>query len=293
MTILLVLLAAIFLVVACVAVGFAVWPVLRARDKTVKARATMAAALGFAIIGIGGGSYVMLGQPQLALRTLQGDNATDPNALIARLARHMVQSPGDARGWTLLGRAYLSMGDPEQATKAFAQGLSVEKNPNSQLLSSYGEALVISADGAVTTQAEKAFQQAVAQDPQNNAAQYYLGLAAKQNGNAQKAETTWQGVVDSMKSDDPFRSYVLDQLAQLKAQSGGNVDISAMVEGLAARLKVEPHDGEGWRRLVRAYSVLGDADKAKAALADGRAALAADPAARDALEAEARDLKLN
>jgi cytochrome c-type biogenesis protein CcmH len=43
--------------------------------------------------------------------------------------------------------------------------------------------------------------------------------------------------------------------------------IRGMVEGLAARLEAEPNDVEGWRRLGRAWLVLGERDKSKAAYA--------------------------
>ena len=43
--------------------------------------------------------------------------------------------------------------------------------------------------------------------------------------------------------------------------------IRSMVERLAERLKNEPDDLEGWRRLVRAYQVLGETNKAKNAQA--------------------------
>ena len=42
--------------------------------------------------------------------------------------------------------------------------------------------------------------------------------------------------------------------------------IRGMVEGLAARLKDNPADVDGWLRLSRAYGVLGDPDKARDAL---------------------------
>ena len=50
-----------------------------------------------------------------------------------------------------------------------------------------------------------------------------------------------------------------------------------MVERLAERLKQDGSDVEGWLRLVRAYMVLGDKDKARAAAGDARRALASDP----------------
>ena len=42
--------------------------------------------------------------------------------------------------------------------------------------------------------------------------------------------------------------------------------IRGMVDRLASRLKQNGDDVEGWLRLVRAYMVMGDRDKAKSAL---------------------------
>ena len=52
--------------------------------------------------------------------------------------------------------------------------------------------------------------------------------------------------------------------------------IQGMVARLAERLKTESNDVEGWLRLVRAYMVLGDRDKARGAATDARRALAGD-----------------
>jgi len=60
--------------------------------------------------------------------------------------------------------------------------------------------------------------------------------------------------------------------------SAGDRDtmIRGMVDRLAARLKQNGDDVEGWLRLVRAYVVMGDLDKAKGALSDARQAVAGD-----------------
>jgi len=52
--------------------------------------------------------------------------------------------------------------------------------------------------------------------------------------------------------------------------------IETMVAGLAEKLKENPKDKAGWRRLVRSYGVLGRADKARAALDEARVALPDD-----------------
>jgi cytochrome c-type biogenesis protein CcmH len=53
--------------------------------------------------------------------------------------------------------------------------------------------------------------------------------------------------------------------------------VQGMVARLAERLKTEGSDVDGWLRLLRSYMVLGDRDKALAAAADARRALASEP----------------
>ena len=46
--------------------------------------------------------------------------------------------------------------------------------------------------------------------------------------------------------------------------------VVGMVEGLAQRLKRDGKDLAGWQRLLKAYTVLGRRDDARAALAEAR-----------------------
>lgn len=66
--------------------------------------------------------------------------------------------------------------------------------------------------------------------------------------------------------------------------------ITQMVDGLAARLAENGKDLEGWKRLARAYKVMGRDSDAVKAIADARRALAEDAAAIQALDALAKDL---
>ncbi len=65
-----------------------------------------------------------------------------------------------------------------------------------------------------------------------------------------------------------------------------------MVDGLSARLQQNGGNLDEWLRLVRAYSVLHEPDKARAALADGRKHLASDAGAAAELDRLARELGL-
>ena len=66
--------------------------------------------------------------------------------------------------------------------------------------------------------------------------------------------------------------------------------IRTMVESLDSRLKNDPNNIEGWKRLVRSYVLLQQPDKAAEALSRGLAAFPADSENGKALIALAREL---
>ncbi|TPP10451.1 c-type cytochrome biogenesis protein CcmI [Rhizobium glycinendophyticum] len=69
--------------------------------------------------------------------------------------------------------------------------------------------------------------------------------------------------------------------------------IRGMVESLDQKLKADPHNFEGWMRLVRSYAMLKDKARAEAALKDGLKAFPADGAEGQQLVAMARELGLD
>jgi cytochrome c-type biogenesis protein CcmH len=71
-----------------------------------------------------------------------------------------------------------------------------------------------------------------------------------------------------------------------------NATIRSMVEGLATRLAQNGGDIDGWLRLVRAYKVLNEGEKARAALGNARRRFADDRQASARLDALARELGL-
>jgi len=151
----------------------------------------------------------------------------------------------------------------------------------------------VDVEGAVTPQAEDAFRRALVIDPHETGSRYYMGMAYAARGQNAAAMAIWESLLADAPPNAPWRGELVDRLASLKAASGGGPDISAMVAGLAARLKTSPNDLQGWQRLIRAYTVLGDDAKAHEALSDARKALSAQKDALTALAAEAKQLKLD
>jgi cytochrome c-type biogenesis protein CcmH len=293
-----ILLIAIFVLIAAVAAGFVVWPILRSGEDSRARRAVLAAAAALLVLGAGGGVYLELGSPTLALRALTGPKPNDLPGLVDILVQRVHQHPNELMAWTLLGRGYMTLNDPGDAVGAFRHAAELappDKQPG--LLSNFGEALVLSHDGQVPKEAEAAFKAALQTDPSLPSARYYLGLAYANRRETEKALNIWQSLLDEAPPSASYRPMLVDRIAALKAGAVANgtakaPNIAAMVARLAARLKAQPNDPAGWQRLIRAYSVLGQKDKARAALASARTALKGNPAALSAIMAEAKSVGL-
>jgi cytochrome c-type biogenesis protein CcmH len=282
--------------VALLAIGFATFGLWKNRPKGF---ALLAGAIALFLLGIGGGTYWMVGQPSLATRAAQGLATHDINGLIPFLIARVRKEPGDLQAWIFLGRAYMTANDAVDGAKAYGRAVTVarlEHAENAELDSAYGEALV-QATGAVNDEAEAAFDAALAKNPKDVAARFFLGQGRAERGDKAGALALWQGLLAETPVSAPLHQTLVDRIALLTAQGGnGNnaaPDPRQMVAGLAARLKADPHDAAGWERLIRAYAVLGQPADAKAALATARKTFANDRDAMAALESEASELKLN
>jgi cytochrome c-type biogenesis protein CcmH len=273
--------------------AFAAWPVLRRRNQPAGARSLLAGAVALMVTGIGGGVYLMLGHPELAARSIGGGSASDVSSLVAPLVQKVRQSPGDPRGWAFLGRAYLSLNDPADAAAALRRGIAVAPpGARAQLYSAFGEAETLASGGNIPPDAEAAFSLALAANPKDNAARFYLGQLYASRNDGARALALWQSLLADSPPNAPWRAALVDRMAMLTGRGGAAPDIGLMVQSLAARLQLHSDDPEGWQRLIRSYAVLGDKEKAATALAEARRALKENPAALAQLAREADELKL-
>jgi cytochrome c-type biogenesis protein CcmH len=289
-----ILLALLFLALSFMAAAFAVIPALRPGAPGTKPSRLRGAFAAMAVLIVGLGLYGALGQPALALRALQ--NQPDPanyEEMVATLAQRIRERPNDVQGWTILGRGYLTLGEGEQAVRAFRRALQLAEaqgGATSTLLVDYALASAL-AEGGVSDEVESLLARALALDPANTEARYYLGLAHADRGEAAEALALWEQLLTDAPANAPWREALPAQIAALRGEapgaSPGAPDISAMVDGLAARLAQSPDDLEGWVMLVRAYAVLGQADNARSALSSARTFFADDAQALAMLSAQA------
>ena len=259
------------------------------------------AVLALVLLPLGAaGLYLEFGSPSLpdqplAPRLVAARGTQSVDSLIAQVETHLERNPEDGRGWEVIAPIYLRLGRLDDAVKARRNALRLNDR-TSEREAALGEALVLAANGVVTAEAKAAFEKAVALDAGHAQARYFLGLAAEQDGDRSQAAATWRALIETAAPDAPWLEFVRRALARVEgaAAPGGpteeqiaatsdlsaeqrNVMIRGMVERLAERLNRDSSDVEGWLRLVRSYIVLGERDKALAAVLDARRALAGDP----------------
>lgn len=240
--------------------------------------------------------YLLLGSPQLPDQPLEARLANPGNnmaLLVAKAERHLAQNPKDGAGWDLLAPIYfrsMRLADAELAYRNAIRFLGASP----ERLSGLGETLVAGTDGIVTEDARLAFEESVRLEPGNPRARFYVALGLEQSGRRDEARAAFEAIAKDSPADAPWMELVQQHIASTggtpqataNAAPGGPTSddmaaaedmpegdrqdmIRGMVESLAARLEGDPNNLEGWLRLVRSYSVLGDKEKAAEALKAG------------------------
>ena len=270
------------------------------RDDSNAMRALgMAAVLAVPLVSWG--IYAVTGSPDLPSQPLAARLDKNPadssvDELIARAEAHLAANPNDGRGWDVLAPIYARMGRYPEAVTAYRNAIRID-GADAARQAGLGEAIAGAAGGTITAEAQEALQRALALEPGEPKARFLLASAYAQEGRIADAVDAWQAMLLALPADSPWRASVEQAVAEGNrrlaatgdADSGptqedvdaasemSTEDRSAMIESMVAsldeRLKQNPRDVDGWRRLVRSYQVLGRTDAANDALKRGLSAL--------------------
>lgn len=282
-------------------------------EATVPARASMfARAVGVAAVLtvplVSWGLYADIGSPDVPGQPLSARLAEDPAGesmavLLGRAEAHLAANPADGRGWEVIAPVYMRLGRFDDAVTASRKVIDL-LGSNAERQANLGEAILNAAGGQVTPSARAAFESAVAADPKNPRARFYLATALAQQGDLPAASAAWQAMLADVPANTPWRGAVEAALVEVKRLTDSAVaapaagapaspgpaqadidaaaemspaDRTAMIETMVAtldeKLRANSDDVEGWKRLVRSYMVLGKASEARDALARGLKAL--------------------
>ena len=260
-------------------------------------RLVLAAAVAAPIVALV--AYLLTGAPGLPdmpytarLKSWETVSRADPSRLAlpemaAVLAADAKSKPNDPQPLYYLGVVERAEGDLPSAIRHLEKSVDLEPR-NAKVWATLGTALVEQDQGQVGDAAADAFRRALQLDPAAMQPRYFLARADMAAGRLDAGLAAWRQLLASLPAQDPRHGQLqaeIDQVARTgkldavrtasdqapPAASGQEAAfIQSMVDRLAARLKAQPNDPEGWARLIRAYGVLHRDDQRKAAIAEAQ-----------------------
>ena len=237
------------------------------------------------------GVYLAIGSPQTPdqpfarrLAAWRADPSNlDPDQWVAVLQKIVREHPRDPQAYLFLARAQLTAGDAFSALQTLRAGINVDRR-RGELWEALGVAEMARANGQITPDAIKDYQQAVQLDPSLPGPRYYIGRAKILGGDIDGGLADWRALDKIMPPEDWRHPGLENEIAGVEkthglpppvaAPTGPPADqqgfIRSMVAKLAGELAAHPDDPPGWARLLRSYQVLGDAEGHDAAMAKVR-----------------------
>jgi cytochrome c-type biogenesis protein CcmH len=174
------------------------------------------------------GMYLLVGDHQAIERTAAPPPSPSPQpvahnqdlpsmeVLVARLAQRMQADPDNLEGWVMLGRSYLSLEQPEQAVKAYAQAERLAPE-EPDVLVGYAES-VAKVQGTLRGKPAELVSAALAVNPSHPNALWMAGLAEFQQGNHAQAVAHWTRLERLMDPGSEQAAALRGYIAQARQQ---------------------------------------------------------------------------
>jgi cytochrome c-type biogenesis protein CcmH len=199
-------------------------------------RAVLAACLVL-VPAIAGLTYARLGAPHLpdqplAARALPPPQGPDIREMVARLEQRLEREPTSPDGWLLLARSKGALGDPLGGIAAARRAVALAPNSTAASLT-LAELLIQAGGGVVPAEARELLEAVRSREPGEPRVAYYLGLAAAQSGEGERALATWETLLAEAAPDAPWRAAVEAAIREAGRASG--IAVEAMLDRARSR----------------------------------------------------------
>ena len=127
---------------------------------------------------------------------LNDDKLPPVDMMVKDLESQLDKNPDDIVGWQLLGQSYIVMGLYAEAINALEEAWDRSPNPSLQLKILYAEAQVLHSPDSIIGFPSQLFNEILSDDPYNEKALWYGGLAALKLGNISLASKRWSSLIE-------------------------------------------------------------------------------------------------
>jgi cytochrome c-type biogenesis protein CcmH len=256
-----------------------------------------------------------------------GQTAASAEEVIPQLQERLRQNPDDDEAWFTLGLTYREQRRVREAEQAFRRAMELRPQ-NADYTGYLAESLFILSEGNPPPEAERLFRRVLELRPGHPQARYYLATLRDIRGDHRGAIDDLVALLREAPPGTPWEPQVREAATRIAAANridlAGRLPaappqavataaipgptreqmeaarsippsqqqemVKGMVDRLAARLRDEPRNADGWIMLMRSRMTLNEPQRAAEALRSGVAAFANDPAAQQRLRAAAQQL---
>jgi cytochrome c-type biogenesis protein CcmH len=207
------------------------------RAQAVTSRRSPGAALGsLLVVPVALGLYFLVSSYDAERDFVQASNSEEL-ALLEQLAERLGANPDDVRGWTLLGRSFLELGDYPRARQALQEAWNRTATPDDMLKVSYAEAMLLTESASALTLAGDLIDQVLASAPDNQRALWWGGIVAVERGQPALAVERWGALLATNPPPD-LAEYVRAQMLALAGESGRVATPATVTAGPVIALEV-------------------------------------------------------
>jgi cytochrome c-type biogenesis protein CcmH len=162
------------------------------------------------------GIYSYVGSPMaLEAPPWQRQGRFDMVQALAELRNYLAAHPDDIHAWMLLGQAYDTLQQPDQARDAYTQVLRRDAHSTIAMLGWIENDAALRPNHAIQASARKLLEQVLRQDPHNQRALWLLGIAQRQAGQRAMAASTWRRLLALLPPHGAVATLISRQIAML------------------------------------------------------------------------------
>jgi len=213
--------------------------------------------------------------------------------LVKKLRETVEKRPDDIEGHRILVGVETGLENYRAALRAQQRILDIlGGQAGAEDFFEYAQLMIFASGMYVSPEAEAALRAALARDPANEGALYYMGLMMLQNDRADVAFSAWRRLLNEGDPEAPWQQFIRQDIEEVAAMAGAvnfelpaprlkepsAADIEAasdmsagdredfirsMVAQLSDRLATEGGSAAEWARLISSYGILGEVENAK------------------------------
>lgn len=193
--------------------------------------------------------YQVVGKPLMldreAVAAASSPNPQSIEQAIVELREELKRNPAQPEGWRLLGRTYASMGRHAESRDAFATALRHAPDDPDLLVEAAQANAQASPDHRFDDAAFAMLRKAMTLDPENQRAQWFIGVVQRQRGLDADAVATWEALLPRL---DPETAAALRSQIDVAREAAGMAPLPAATQatpvatgrGLRVRVALDP-----------------------------------------------------